>query len=118
MKRIFTMMLVSFLLIGCDSGVENKVDTISDKVYSHAVEVVEIVDEYLSDIVSWNEVNEKVLNAEIKYETEKEKEIEKAILKVWEDTFVYFENKEEVINARNDLALLIDIDLIEEVISE
>ena len=110
MKKITTLLMVLFLLVGCSSGVKSKLENVSDKVYAHAVEVVEIVDEYLEDKVKWEEVSDKILNPEIVYDTYEEKAVEKVMLKVWEGIFIYDGNKDELRKTRNDLAEVLKIE--------
>jgi hypothetical protein len=110
MKKVATLMMVLFLLVGCGSGVKSKLENVSDKVYTHAVEVVEMVDEYLEDKVKWEDVSDKILNPEIVYETAEEKAVEKVMLKVWDGIFIYYGNKDETLKSRNELAEMLKID--------
>ena len=111
MKKITTLLMVLFLLVGCSSGEKSKLENVSDKVYAHAVEVVEIVEEYLEEKVTWEDVTEKILGVEIECVTTEEKAIEKAMLEVWDGMFIYHDDKDSFIEIRNNLAKLLNLEV-------
>ena len=106
MRKTVLMMMVTFLLIGlvgCRG--KSKPKNVSEAVYNYGVAVVEVVDKYLNDEVSWEEVGKVVVPAEeVEFKTKEEIDIQSAINDVWEYILRNYETKENVLESRNILA--------------
>ena len=112
MKRVVMMILVIIIsvLVGCGREVNNRPENVREEVYRHGVNVVEVVDEYLNDEASWEEVSAKMFNGEVEYESVEEKEIEKAIQNTWEGMFLNYGDSDELLVMRNSLAELLNVE--------
>ena len=114
MKRIRLGMVSGLLIIGLmgcgNKSGDGKPKNVSDEIYDYGVAIVEVMDKYLDDEVSADEVVEKMFVEGMEFETDEEKEIESTVVVLWESMARYPEEKEKSIEFREHLAELLNLD--------
>ena len=112
MKKTVLVFITALLfvgLVGC--GGKSKPKNVSEEVYNRGVEVIEIVDKYLDDEVSLEEVGKVLALDNVEFVTNEEIAIRDAIVNIWEYVLRNYETKENILEWRNGLAELLKLEL-------
>ena len=112
MKKTVLVFISALLLVGlAGCGGKSKPNNVSDEVYNRGVAVIEIVDKYLDDEVSLEDVAKELAIDNVEFVTNEEIAIRDAIVNIWEYVLRNYDTKENILEWRNGLAELLKLKL-------